>query len=91
VQYGIVRIDLSVLEPETAARVRRGDVPLGRILIQSGVLCEVQRVSLLEVRPGPHLEPWLGRGRTYGRVAAIVVDGRPTIELLEISAAVSDA
>jgi len=91
VQYGIVRIDLSVLEPATAARVRRGDVPLGRILIESGVLCEVQRVRLLEVRPGPHLEPWLGRGRTYGRVAALVVDGQPTIELLEISAAVGDA
>lgn len=91
VQYGIVRIDLGVLAAETAARVRRGDVPLGRILIQSGVLCEVQRVSLLEVSPGPHLEPWLGRERTYGRVAAIVVDGRPTIELLEISSAVGQA
>lgn len=89
VQYGIVRIDLTVLEAPTAARVKRADVPLGRILIESGVLCQVQRVSLLEVDPGPRLAAWLGRERTYGRVAAILVDHRPTIELLEIAAAVA--
>jgi hypothetical protein len=42
-------------------------------------------VNLLEIEPGPHLRGLVGgAGRSFGRVAEIAVDGRPTIELLEI-------
>jgi len=88
VQYGIVRIDLAVLDPAAAAAIRGRSAPLGRILVQAGLLCDVQNVRLVRVSPGPHLRRLIdGAGDTYGRVAEILVAGRPAIELLEIVAA----
>jgi len=95
VQYGIVRIDLTHLDAATAEAIRAARRPLGRILIEAGMLREVNGVKLLEVLPGPHLLTLLGSGaagsaavaplrRLYGRVADIQLDGRPAVELLEI-------
>jgi chorismate-pyruvate lyase len=88
VQHGIVRIDLDAVGPAVAAAIRAGRIPLGRILLAAGLLLEVQRVALLAVDPGPHLRALLGgaTGSVYGRVAEIVVNGRPAVELLEIVA-----
>jgi chorismate-pyruvate lyase len=85
VQYGIVRIDLAAVDPATAAAIRRATAPLGRILIEAGLLCDVQRVSCLRIEPGPHLGGIVGeRGPLSGRVAEILVGGQPAIELLEV-------
>jgi len=85
VQHGIVRIHLGALDRESAAAIRRQAAPLGRILIAAGLLCEVQHVELLRIECGPHLRRLAGNAtRLHGRVAEIVVDGRPAIELLEI-------
>lgn len=96
VQYGIVRIDLTHLGPATAAAIREESLPLGRILIEAGMLREVHAVQLLEIVPGPHLRDLVfGRAwhpiagaaperPVYGRVADIQLDGRPAVELLEI-------
>lgn len=85
VQYGIVRLDLGAVAPPTAAAIRTGTVPLGRILMDAGLLCEVEHVALLEIEPGPQLATLFNvRGRTFGRVAEIRVDGRPAVELLEV-------
>jgi chorismate-pyruvate lyase len=85
VQCGIVRIDLAALDRETAEAVRGRAAPLGRILVAAGLLCEVQKVALLRIEPGPHLRRWVGQARhLHGRVAEISVDGKPAIELLEI-------
>lgn len=88
VQHGIVRIDLDAVGPAVAAAIRAGRMPLGRILLAAGLLLEVQRVALVAVEPGPHLRALLGasNGSVYGRVAEIVVNGRPAVELLEIVA-----
>lgn len=97
VQHGIVRIDLSYLDQETAAAIREARRPLGRILIEAGMLREVHGVKLLEIVPGPHLQevfrlPGPRSAETaaatpvYGRVADIQLDGRPAVELLEIVA-----
>jgi len=86
VQFGIVRIDLRVVDEATAARIRAAAEPLGRILLEAGVLCSVGDVALLEIVPGPHLAPFVGPRPTFGRVAAIAFDGRPAVELLEIAA-----
>jgi len=93
VQHGIVRLDLAAVDAETAARIRRGAQPLGRILIEAGLLCEVHDVRLLRIVPGPHLAGLLGPdvAETFGRVAEIVVGGRPAIELLEIVGHVAQA
>jgi chorismate-pyruvate lyase len=95
VQHGIVRIDLTTLNAAAAQAIREARRPLGRILIEAGMLREVHSVSLLEVEPGPHLNSLFrlpDRGAAaadapvYGRVADIQLDGRPAVELLEIVA-----
>jgi len=92
VQHGIVRIDLSQLQPSVAATIRDAKIPLGRILIGAGLLRDVHDVRLLEVVPGPHLRRLFADPRsaepaaetTYGRVAEISLEGKPAVELLEI-------
>lgn len=86
IQYGIVRIDLGMVSPAVADRIRAADTPLGRVLIDAGCLCDVQHVNLLDIRIGPYLAPLIGSGRTFGRVATIAVGGRPAVELLEVVA-----
>jgi len=95
-QQGIVRIDLDQIDPATAALIRAARLPLGRVLINAGLLREVQQVGLLKVVPGPHLAALFGGGEpgavpaesraTYGRVAEISLGGVPAVELLEIVA-----
>lgn len=95
VQHGVVRIDLEALPAATAARVIAAVEPLGRILAEAGIYCEIGEVDLLEVQPGPRLAEHVGRSRAWGRVARILIDDRPAsaaatsrprpaIELLEI-------
>jgi chorismate-pyruvate lyase len=89
VQHGIVRLDLGAVPPDTAAAIRAGRAPLGRILIDAGLLCDVQRIGLLEVAVGPHLATLLGipeAAVAFGRVAEIRVGGALAVELLEIVA-----
>lgn len=89
VQYGIVRIDLSLVDATTAAAIRAGNAPLGRLLIEAGVLRDVHHVSLLEVTPEPGLCRLFGGSAcptTFGRVAAISLAGQPAVELLEVAA-----
>lgn len=89
VQYGIVRIDLSRVDAATATAVRNARLPLGRVLIDAGLLREVHAVSLLEVTAGPRLAALFGPEShlpetTHGRVAEISLGGHPAVELLEI-------
>jgi chorismate-pyruvate lyase len=92
VQYGIVRINLAHVDAPTAAAIRAAKIPLGRVLINAGLLREVHDVSLLEVRPGPRLAslfgglpvPGVAAAPTYGRVAEISLGGHPAVELLEV-------
>ena len=91
IQYGIVRIELTSLDAATVRAIRDAQRPLGRILIEAGVLRDVRDVALLEVVPGPWLaevlrpaEGIVGGPPLYGRVADIQLNGRPAVELLEI-------
>ena len=85
VQYGIVRIDLAAIDPTAAAAILAKSAPLGRILVSTGMLCDVQHVALLRIEAGPHLQACVGEATTlFGRVAEIAVAGRPAIELLEV-------
>jgi len=85
VQYGIVRIELESVDPAVRAAIRRGDEPLGRILVNAGLLCDVQHVQLVRIEPGPHVRRLIQSSEPLsGRVAEILVGGRPAIELLEV-------
>jgi hypothetical protein len=63
--------------------------PLGRILIRHNVMRHVKLFRLWRILPGPELVKHLGIEEStgeyiYGRSAGIVVEGRPSVELLEI-------
>lgn len=87
VQYGIVRLNIDLLAPEVWEEIRSEQIPLGRVLIEHGVLREVELCELWEVVAHQHLANLLGvpSGSTvYGRTARIFCDYLPAIELLEI-------
>jgi hypothetical protein len=89
VLYGVVRIDLGAVDEATATAIRAAEVPLGRLLIEAGLLRDVHHVSLLQVAPGDQLTRLFGRStgaETFGRVAEISLAGRPAVELLEVAA-----
>jgi chorismate-pyruvate lyase len=89
VQFGIMRVWLGDL-PETAQEEVTGkNTPLGRVLIRHNVLREVELITLWQIEPGPVLRQYLpgaGNGLVFGRSAQILVDERPTVQLLEIVA-----
>lgn len=89
VQFGIVRLNLDYLEPDVREEVVGERTPLGRVLINHGVLMQVRLTALWRIEPGPDLcrsfelaEPMV----LYGRTAMIDFETAPAIELLEISA-----
>jgi len=92
VQYGIVRIDLSHVDAKTAAAIRAARLPLGRVLIDAGLLRHVHAVALLGIEAGPRLAALFGpmtlppghAAATFGRVAEISLGGHPAVQLLEI-------
>lgn len=87
VQYGIVRLALSALEPVVRDEIMAQKIPLGRVLILHNVLRQVQLNALWRVACGPELAQLfdLEVGQiTYGRTALIYCNGEPAVELLEI-------
>jgi chorismate-pyruvate lyase len=87
VQYGIVRLRYGLLAEPVWREIEGGLKPLGRVLIEHGVLRQVELVGLWKVECGPvlgsHFEVAAG-AITYGRTARIFCDAEPAIELLEI-------
>jgi hypothetical protein len=65
---------------------------LGRVLVNHNLLREVELITLWKITPGPALRKHLpsvqsGNGQVvYGRSAQILVDERPTVQMLEIVA-----
>lgn len=91
VQFGIMRLDFSCVDPAVRREVESQATPLGRILIQHNVLREVHLTKLWQVEPGAELRQIFGMAAgqvTFGRTAVIHFDGEPAVELLEIVAPV---
>ncbi len=89
VQFGIVRLALEVLDPATRDEILSQRVPLGRVLIEHGVMRAVQLLGLWQVQCGKELAHHFGASVghiTYGRTALIYCNGEPAVELLEIVA-----
>jgi chorismate-pyruvate lyase len=87
VQFGVMRIDLSQLNPAVQDEITGRGTPLGRVLIRHNVLRHVELQQLWQVNPSPQLRGLLQLAvgePLYGRSARIVVEGRPAVELLEI-------
>jgi len=87
VQFGIMRIWLADLPQAAQEEIASRKVPLGRVLIQHNVLREVELMTLWRIDPGTILRQNLKLNNDallYGRSAQILVDERPTVQLLEI-------
>jgi chorismate-pyruvate lyase len=87
VQYGIVQLDFQHLAEKTQAEIVAQSAPLGRILIQHGVLRKVQLTALWRIQPSDQLRDWLQMPPNvacHGRTALIYCDGQPAVELLEV-------
>ena len=87
VQLGVVMIDLGVLTPPVRDAILAERTPLGRVLIEHGVLTVIEPVQFLNVSPGPELCREFQcpcPSTTYGRIGVISADGHPAVEVLEI-------
>jgi hypothetical protein len=88
VQFGIMRIWLADLPPAVQEEIAGKGAPLGRVLIRHNVLREVELVTLWKIVPGQELRLHLKLADDkpiYGRTAQILVEERPTVQLLEIA------
>ncbi|TWU30985.1 hypothetical protein [Novipirellula artificiosorum] len=87
VLYGMVRLNVNLLSEDAWRRIESQQTPLGRVLIEHDLLCEVELCGLWRVTMGKRLaslmETEIGAQR-FGRTALIYCDGDPAIELLEI-------
>jgi len=87
VQFGIVRLRVDVLHAKVRNEIESEKIPLGRVLIQNGVLRLVELCQLYEIEAGDDLAQLFGCSlgtTTFGRTAWIYCDGEPAVELLEI-------
>jgi chorismate-pyruvate lyase len=87
VQFGMMRIWLTDLPAVAQEEIASKSAPLGRVLIEHNVLREVELITLWKIIPGRVLRQHLGvtgREPIFGRTAQILVDERPTVQLLEI-------
>ncbi len=89
VQFGIVRLALDTIEAPAREEIISQRTPLGRVLIEHGVMRAVQLLGLWQVHCGPQLAKYFGTNLghvTYGRTALIYCNSEPAVELLEIVA-----
>jgi chorismate-pyruvate lyase len=87
VQYGIMRLDLSILDASVRAEIESQGEPLGRILIAHDVMRVVKLLSLYRIIAGPELARHftIPPGQPcFGRTAQIFCNGSLGVELLEI-------
>ncbi len=87
IQFGIMRIWLADLPEDARREITDDREPLGRVLINHNVLREVEVIALWRITPGPVLKQHLQLTNDqpmYGRSAQILVDQRPTVQVLEI-------
>jgi len=87
VQFGILRLDLALLEDAVRDEILSGKRPLGRILVRHNVMRSVRLETLWHVQLGPDLAALFEASTgvsTYGRTATIELNGEKAVEVLEI-------
>ncbi len=92
VLVGIMRFHLEYCSSQVAAEIVRGTAPLGRILIDHDVMRSIECHAYLRFKLDDELRSLFAlpadasASETYGRIARIICDGEPAVELLEIVA-----
>jgi chorismate-pyruvate lyase len=89
VQFGIMRINLDLLDRKVRLKILEENTPLGRVLIKHNVLRRIEPTAFLRLTPNAELLRHFSLPQpipTYGRLAYIHCDEKPAVELLEIVA-----
>ena len=89
VQFGIMRVNLTLLDDDVRREIQQQQRPLGRILVRHNLMRTIHLCELWNVVPGDDLQRHFAIGptdQTYGRTAAIAMGGAPAVEVLEIVA-----
>ena len=87
VMTGILLFNMAITSPEIRARIVEREAPLGRILIEHGIMRRITSETFLRVDAADPLSARFGLASpapTYGRLATIFYEGVPAIDLLEI-------
>ena len=85
VQYGIMQFNFRHCSEAVRDEILDQDTPLGRILIEHGMLRRISTHALLELEPNDEIAAALGTQQpVYGRLATIFCDDEPAVALLEI-------
>ncbi len=88
VQFGIVRFNFDYVTPAVKSEILGKQIPLGRVLINHNVLRTIDLGAIIRVKTGPALAKCLDIPEgtiTYGRLATIFCNGKPAVDLLEIT------
>ena len=94
VQFGLVRINLSVCTEAVRHEIIEGQIPLGRVMIQHNMLRRIEPQAYLRVTLSAAMADWFGveaGATTYGRVGVIYTGERPAVEVLEILAPIASS
>ena len=87
VQYGIMQFNFHHCSDAVREEILAQSTPLGRILIEHGMLRRISTHALLEIEPDQEMGEALGSARAvYGRLATIFCDDEPAVALLEVVA-----
>lgn len=88
VQFGLMRIDLRRVHQSAREAILEGARPLGRILIDEEILRRISMHGLLQIEPDEELRrlagPAEGNDPLFGRLATILCNESPAVDLLEV-------
>lgn len=88
VQFGLMRIDLRRVHQTAREAILQGARPLGRILIEEEILRRISMHGLLQLEPTAELRELVGptpaNEPLYGRLATILCNESPAVDLLEV-------
>lgn len=89
VMFGIMRFNFDHCSDEVRDKIVEEKTPLGRILIQHGVMRRVTCHAMLRIKPNSDLRECFkipSSEPVYGRFATIFCDNEPAVDLLEVTA-----
>jgi len=92
VQFALAQFDLNAVSEGVRREILGEQVPLGRVLINHGMNCQIEVNAILKVTVGTGLSELLHSPVnvvTYGRVARILCNGKPTFDVIEVSAPIN--
>ena len=88
VMVGIINIQLQFFGADIAGEIVAGKTPLGRILIENVVMRRIESLAYIRIKMNSCLHAMFEvdahYNETFGRIARIICDHEPAVELLEI-------